>query len=133
MPTRPASALPLGRLLVCAGCELFEEDKDPGPPSPPVMTVLSPTEPVVAAPGEPIIVRVAVRDASGAPYEGYTAAWRFPFWFSLNPEGQCTASTTEPGVEECVYRTTQRGHQGVTLEVSRCTGTRKEPKLHCDT
>ncbi|MCC6622807.1 MAG: hypothetical protein IT385_16215 [Deltaproteobacteria bacterium] len=119
--------------LLAPGCELFEEDEDPGPPAPPVFTVLAPAGPVVVAPGDPVTVRIAVRDEDGAAYEGYTLAWRFPFWFGLNPPGTCAASTVEPGVEECVYRTTQLGEQAVTLEVSRCTGTRKDPKLHCAT
>lgn len=117
-------------LLTC-GCEFFEVDEDPGPPAPPVLTLLAPTDPVVLAPGEAVTVRVAVRDEDGAPYPDYTLAWRFTSWFSLNPPASCTASTVEPGIEECIYRTTQLGDQDVTLEVSHCTGTRKEPKLHC--
>jgi hypothetical protein len=97
----------------------------------PVFELLAPAPPEDAVFGEPVVVRIAVRSADGAPYPDAEVRWFWPDSFKVNPQGRCEATTPEAGVYQCTYRTTQRGWHDITLEVSRCVGTPSEPKQKC--
>jgi hypothetical protein len=115
--------------LLVAACELVAPPPTEVPA--PTFELLGPAPPEDVALGEAVVIRIAVRGADGAPYADAETRWLWTDWFSLNPTGRCEGSTPEPGVFQCTYRTARRGWHDVKLEVSRCVGTRKDPKLKC--